>query len=86
MRIFFDIQWLIRDGFLVPDGFWETDISQKTRYLRVNVIFPRERHPMRVTLIENNRKRTHILGKENRRPFARWSFTSNLGEKEPKTL
>jgi len=29
----FHIQWNIRDGFLKKDGFWETDVSNRTDYM-----------------------------------------------------
>ena len=61
----FNIQWNIKDGFLVSDGFWDTDISHRTKYLRVTVIFPEDRHPKRVILVESNQRRTHILGDQN---------------------
>jgi hypothetical protein len=62
----FHISWEINDGFEEPDGFWETNISQKTKQMRVNVIFPKNRRPLRVTVEECNHRKTHILGRENR--------------------
>ena len=39
----FHITWKMKDGFLKPDGFWETIISQKTRQISIHVIFPKKR-------------------------------------------
>jgi len=63
----FNIQWDIKNGFLVPDYFWDTDISHRTKRIRTSVIFPKVRHPMRVSLIESNHRRTHVLGKDNKK-------------------
>jgi hypothetical protein len=63
----FNIQWDIKNGFLVPDCFWDTDISHKTKQIRINVIFPKGRHPFRITLVETNHRRTNILGDEHKK-------------------
>jgi len=70
----FNIQWKIQQGFLTKDGYWATDISNKTRHLMVNVIFPMNRPPTRVTIEESNRKRTRSLGTEAIKPLpdGRW--------------
>jgi len=60
----FNIQWNIRQGFLTADGYWGTDISQKTNHIKVKVIFPKSRPPMQVFLEENDRQRTRVLGSE----------------------
>ena len=59
----FNIEWDM-DGFLEPDYFWGTDISHPTKSIRTSVIFPKGCHPLRVSLIETNQKRTTILGDE----------------------
>jgi len=73
----FDIQWNIRQGFLTKDGYWATDISNRTKHLMVNVIFPKNRPPTRVIIEESNRKRTRSLGTEaiNSLPDGRWQVT-----------
>lgn len=60
----FHITWKIKDGFLKPDGFWETNVSQKTTQIQVNVIFPKDRHPKRVMVEESNHRKTHTLSGE----------------------
>lgn len=57
----FNIQWDVEDGFLKPDGYWATDISNRTRDLKVTVIFPRTRPPKRAQLVEPNTRRTRRL-------------------------
>ena len=59
---FFDIQWKIRNGFLRTQELWETEINHITQVLRVVVIFPRNRPPIRAWLIENIRQKTLPLG------------------------
>jgi hypothetical protein len=59
----FNIEWGIRGGFLRSTEQWETHVQHKTRYLKINVIFPKARPPQRVTLIEGDRQRSHTLGK-----------------------
>ncbi|MBN1669056.1 MAG: hypothetical protein JW862_18325 [Anaerolineales bacterium] len=73
----FNIQWNIRRGFLTEDGYWGTDISQRTRKIRVNVIFPKSRPPMRLSLEECNRKRTYPLERDAHKqlPDGRWLVT-----------
>jgi len=73
----FNIHWNIRRGFLTHDGFWGTDISQRTRHIRMQVIFPRRRPPTRLILEENTCQRTQVLNNENLQRLAdgRWQVT-----------
>jgi len=73
----FNIQWNIRDGFLTEDGYWATDISQRTKRIKVNVIFPKSRPPLKLSIEESNRKRTRLLGPEVKikLPDGRWCIT-----------
>ncbi len=73
----FNIQWNIRRGFLKRDGFWGTEVGQRTRRLWTSVIFPRSRPPQEVSLEEGNRRRTHTLGRDSqqRLPDGRWLVT-----------
>lgn len=61
----FNIEWDIQDGFLKPDGFWATDISQRTKKISVDVIFPVKRKPYHVMLEESNRRKTHYITKDS---------------------
>lgn len=73
----FHIRWDLRDGFLTPDGYWSTDVSQRTRQVQVRVIFPKARPPQRFLLEESNRKRTLELGTAFRQqlPDGRWQVS-----------
>jgi len=70
----FHIQWDIRRGFLTEDGYWSADVSQPTQYLKINVIFPKARPPLRLSLEETNRRQTHLLGRDAQQqlPDGRW--------------
>ena len=80
----FNIQWNIRNGFLTEDGYWAADISQRTEHIKVNVIFPKSKPPLKLSIEESNRKRTRILGPEVKRklPDGRWRITWEM--KKPK--
>lgn len=63
----FNIEWDMKNGFLTPDYFWDTDISHRTKQIRVNVIFPKGRHPLLVTLVEANHHRAIVLGNDHKK-------------------
>lgn len=60
----FNIIWNMRNGFLLPTGFWGTAINQRMKKLRVKIIFPKNRPPLQFAVTESNLKRTRALGKE----------------------
>jgi len=68
------IQWNIRRGFLLKDGYWSTDVSQPTHHIKVNVIFPKARPPLRLSVEETNRRQTHLLERDAQQqlPDGRW--------------
>jgi len=70
----FNIQWNIRNGFLRKKEQWETDVSHPTRHIKTQVIFPRNRPPLRVTLVEGTHLWGHQLEEEIKRqlPDGRW--------------
>lgn len=55
----------VKDGFDVATGWSETQVSHLTRRFRIAVIFPKERLPQRVWLLEGNRSRTTPLGEND---------------------
>ena len=73
----FNIEWGIRQGFLKRTGHWETHVTHRTRRLKIYVIFPKSRPPRRTTLVEDNRQRSHNLGKSAQAvlPNGRWLVT-----------
>ncbi len=60
----FNIEWDIQDGFLKPDGFWATDITQRTKRITVEIIFPAPRPPYHIVLQESNRRKTHYISRD----------------------
>ena len=73
----YNIEWGIRNGFLTEDGYWATDISNRTNRIKVNVIFPRSRPPLQLTVEESNRRRTRAIGEGAQKglPDGRWMVT-----------
>jgi hypothetical protein len=73
----FNIQWDVRKGLLTKDGYWSTDVSNRTRHMKVHVIFPKTRPPQQLSIEESNKKRTKLLGSEARKklPDGRWRVT-----------
>jgi hypothetical protein len=61
----FHIQRTIRGGFTQPYESYQIEISHKTRMLTMSIVFPKGRHPKRVTLVEQNRNRSTRLGLEH---------------------
>ncbi len=70
----FHIQWDILDGFLKPDGFWETDISNRTKQISVTIIFPKDRPPLKTSLLEANTNKAQNLSEDCKKklPDGRW--------------
>ena len=61
----FNIRWEIGNGFRKPDGFWDTDITHRTKRIQIYVIFPKNRPPQRASVLEINSGRTHRLRNEH---------------------
>jgi hypothetical protein len=57
----FNIEWSMNDGFLLKTGFWATEISHRTRFITIKVIFPKSRPPRSVSIVEKNSQRTKTL-------------------------
>lgn len=70
----FNITWGMKNGFLIEDGYWATAISHKTKQVRVNVIFPKDRPPLHTAAVDSARKRKNSAGKLSlsQRPDGRW--------------
>lgn len=60
----FNIEWEMRNGFLKPTGFWGTAINHRTKRIKIVVVFPIDRPPLRISLFEKNLQRTHLLTKD----------------------
>jgi hypothetical protein len=70
----FNIQWGIRNGFLRETELWETDITHPTRRMTIQVVFPKQRPPIKVFLIEHAYKDKIPLSQEDivQYPDGRW--------------
>lgn len=80
----FNIMWGIHQGFLAKTCFWTTDVSHITKLILVKIIFPRERPPLLVSIVESNSQKTHSL-EENCKvqlPDGRWMVS--WSKKQPK--
>lgn len=61
----FNIEWKIKDGFLLKDGYWQTDVTHKFGKMRLTIIFPRGCPPRRAFVEESNISRNHPIGQEH---------------------
>lgn len=70
----FHIEWSLRDAFLREQEQWETEVSHRTRYLHVRLVFPKTRPPIRIWMGEYLRRRMRLLGDSALRqlPNGRW--------------
>ncbi len=70
----FNIEWDLRNAFLRPSEYCEVEISHRTKKLSIQVVFPKSRPPRQALIIENTRRKTHVLGQEAVRklPDGRW--------------
>lgn len=66
----FVIERKINGGFTTAVGNFHTQIDHPTQDLSISVIFPQSRQPKQVSIIEQNWKRQHILGKEDQIPLS----------------
>lgn len=73
----FNIEWGIKEGFLLKTGFWATQISHRTRRMTIKVIFPKKRPPRGISIVEQNSQRIHFLGETAtvQLPDGRWLVT-----------
>lgn len=74
----FQVRWKIRDGFLKPDGYWQTDITHRFDTLSVSVVFPKSRPPKEWFVEEANKKRTYTGGEKTKLADGRWKITWKL--------
>ncbi|MDO9546416.1 MAG: hypothetical protein Q7J07_06670 [Pelolinea sp.] len=73
----FQVQWKIKNGFLKPMGYWATDVNHYTQKIKVVILFPKERKPLKLVIVETNRQKTKELPKESitQLPDKRWQVT-----------
>lgn len=70
----FNIQWDICDGFTQKEEQWTTEVSHRMQHLKIEVIFPKSRPPIQVSLTEYLRQRTQNLSQQAIRqlPTGQW--------------
>jgi hypothetical protein len=70
----FNIQWEQQNGYLRSVEEWGSEISHRTKWLKLQVIFPKMRPPQKVSLSEYLTRRTQPLPSEQIRklPNGRW--------------
>jgi hypothetical protein len=73
----FRIKWKINNGFIKPMGYWATDVNHFTRNIKVSIIFPEKKPPLKLILVESNRQKTQELPREviSQLPDKRWQVT-----------
>ena len=73
----FNVQWNIKDGFVRETEMWETDVRHRTRQIKIQVVFPKTRPPLRVWLEQNTRREKKLAGGKalKRLPDGRWRVT-----------
>jgi len=71
------IKWNMKNTFTRKTEEWTTSVSHRTRKININVIFPKKRPPLRMTMIEVNRQKDTDLGKDHLKhlPDGRWQVT-----------
>lgn len=57
----FHIEWNLHSAFLRAQEQWETEVNHRTRHLRIYLVFPKARPPIRIWVGEYLRKRMRLL-------------------------
>ena len=72
----------IRDGFTKTDGYFQTNVDHRTQKLTLSVVFPSERKPFEILLVEQHAERTTVLGADHLRqlPNGNWTVHVEHGE------
>lgn len=76
----FNIQWGIQRGFLRSTELWETEISHRTKKVKVQVIFPRTRPPRRVAISDSIHQDPPQQPVQVRLPDGRWSVSWEMDQ------
>ncbi len=66
----FHIERTIKNGFTKASEYFQTDIDHITQQFSISVIFPKNRFPKKVLLVEKNTTRTITLGPEHQKVLA----------------
>lgn len=78
----FHIERTIKNGFTKASEYFQTDIDHITQHFSISIIFPKNRLPKQVLLVEKNTTRTIPLGPEHQTtlPDGRYKVTWNTGK------
>ncbi|MAT96396.1 MAG: hypothetical protein CL608_04565 [Anaerolineaceae bacterium] len=70
----FNIEWEHRNGFIRKVEQWGSEASHRTKHLKLNVIFPKSRPPLQVSLVMDQPVQTVVLDKDviRKLPDGRW--------------
>lgn len=60
----FNLQWEHIDGFKKKVEYWGSEISHRTKKLKLRVNFPKSRPPTKVFILENTRNKTNLIAQE----------------------
>ena len=73
----FHIERTIKDGFVRPVEDYQVDVDHSTRRLSLTVVFPKERTPKQVKVIEQKSQRNRELSTDSLQPLpdGRWQVT-----------
>ena len=69
-------QWNLEGKPVKKYGYWETFINRSTTNLKIMILYPKHRPPIRVWVVEQNKKKTIELNEKNltQLPDKRWQI------------
>ncbi len=72
----FSFQWKLKGKPVKKYGYWETFINRFTNNLKIKIIYPKHHPPIRVWVVEQNKKKTIELDGKNltQLPDKRWQI------------
>ena len=72
----YNFQWKLEGKLVRKYGYWETFINRSTNNLEIKLIYPKHRPPIRVWVVEQNKKKTIELDEKNltQLPDKRWQI------------
>ena len=78
----FNIEWNIRNGFIRKNELWETSVNHPTNKLKTNLIFPRNRPPIKLFLNDGNKNKQKYLDKNEKHqlPDGRWVISWEVNQ------
>ena len=71
-----NFEWKLKGKPVKKFGYWETFINRSTNNLEIKIIYPKHRPPIRVWVVERNKKKTIELNEKNltQLPDKRWQI------------